>query len=179
VFIRGPQATADEPEAQPADVDGLAVEQRDAVAQVLGVEMRQVDVAVGEVGGGRERREQLRVLTADRRLHDGGAVALEAGPEPARPFPGLVEPHLGAQLNPPADGVGAEQAAHDPAAVVVVVDEQDQVAQADKRVGARRGGRERVRPSVHVAHHMDPHVRSLEPGGPQTDARRTGYTSSY
>jgi hypothetical protein len=47
----GLQAAADEAAQLAADLGRLAVEQRDAVAQVVGVEVRQVDVAVGEVGG--------------------------------------------------------------------------------------------------------------------------------
>ena len=44
-----------------------------------------------------------------------------------------------------------------PARMVGVVQEQQQVAEADQRVGAVTGAPQRVSPAVHVADHVDPH----------------------
>ena len=44
-----------------------------------------------------------------------------------------------------------------PLAVVGVVDEQQQVAQADQRVRAVTGPPERVGPAMDVTDHVDPH----------------------
>ncbi|MGH3409072.1 MAG: hypothetical protein ACRDRJ_42220 [Streptosporangiaceae bacterium] len=53
--------------------------------------------------------------------------------------------------------LGAEQVREDALAVVGVVDEQQQVAQADQRVGVVPGPGQRVGPAVDVTDYVDPH----------------------
>ena len=54
----------------------------------------------------------------------------------------------------------------DALAVVDVFEEQEQVAQADQRVGAVRRSGQRVRAAVHVADHVNSHVTTVGwPGG--------------
>ena len=71
----------------------------------------------------------------------------------------------------PGGVLGAEQLGEDPLGVVVVVDEQQQVAEADQDVGpvARLG--QRVGAAVHIADDVDPHAGHRNPphdrpGGP-------------
>ena len=47
------------------------------------------------------------------------------------------------------------------AAVVGIVEEQEQVAQADQRVGAVARAGQRIRAAVYVAHHVNPHADTL------------------
>ena len=57
--------------------------------------------------------------------------------------------------------LGAEQVGEDALAVVGVVEEQEQVAQADQRVGTVGRAGQRIRAAVYVAHHVDSHVTTV------------------
>ena len=88
--------------------------------------------------------------------------AFRAGREQAeRVLPGLVEFLRGPQLDVPGRRFGAEQIGEDALAVVGIVEEQEQVAQADQRVGAVGRPGQRVRTAVYVAHHVDSHVTTV------------------
>src|SRR3954451_8207829 len=95
------QAAADEAERPVADARGLAVENRDSVADVLSVEPRNVDISVSDVRRGRHRGEQVGVLPADGLLDHLVAVPAHPGPQLRREPAGLVEPALGAQRDQP------------------------------------------------------------------------------
>src|SRR4051812_521740 len=62
---RGLQAATHEAECLVPDARGLAVQNRDAVTEIFGVEPRNVDVAVGDVRRRGHRGEQIGVLPAD------------------------------------------------------------------------------------------------------------------
>jgi hypothetical protein len=62
-----------------------------------------------------------------------------------------------AQLDQLARLLRAEQAGKDPLAVVGVVDEQQQIAEAYQCVSALPGRFERVGAAMDVADHVDPH----------------------
>ena len=80
-------------------------------------------------------------------------------------LPRLVEPAGRPQLDQPPGLLGAEQAGKDPLAVVGVVDEQQQVAEADQRVGAVAGRAQRIGPAMNVAYHVDPHPPTVGKSG--------------
>ena len=61
--------------------------------------------------------------------------------------------------------------------MVGVVDEQQQVAQADQGVRAVRGPGQRVRAAVHVAHHVDAHTLQTE--ARPSPAARPASSSSF
>jgi hypothetical protein len=130
-------------------------------AQVRAPQPGYVNVAVGQVGRGGQRREQFLVLPGRRRLDVGGGVAVEPGPQPRRQLPGLVEPLRGAQVDEPPGRPGAEQVRKYPLPVVGVVYEQQQVTEADQGVGTVRRLAERIGPAVHIADHMHPHANTL------------------
>jgi hypothetical protein len=85
--------------------------------------------------------------------------------QPGRQFPGLVESPGGAQFDVDLGRLGAEQVGEDAFPVVGVVEEQQQVAQADQRVGSASRAGQRVRPPVHVAHYVNSHVTTVRPAG--------------
>ena len=59
----------------------------------------------------------------------------------------------------------SEQVGEDALPVVGIVEEQQQVAQADHRVGPAARAGQRVRPPVHVAHHVNSHATTVRPAG--------------
>src|ERR1700722_20176503 len=124
-----------------------------------------VDVAVGQVGGFGEGTEQLGVLPGHRGLEQAGP-ALPPGREQAeRELPGLVELLLGAQLDVLARRLGPEQVGEDALPMVGVVEEQQQVAQADQRVGTVGRAGQRIRAAVYIAHHVDSHITTVSRPG--------------
>src|SRR5260370_81969 len=90
------------------------------------------------------------------------------------PAPGLVDLLRGAQLDVFTRRLLAEQVGEDALAVVGVVEEQEQVAQADQRVGAVARAGQRIRAAVYVAHHVDSHVTTVSRPG-RTIVTRKGW----
>ena len=78
-----------------------------------------------------------------------------------RQLPGLVEPPRGAQLDVLPGVLGPVELGEYPLRVIGVVQEEQQVAQADQHVRAVSGGGQRVGGTVHVAHHVDSHVINI------------------
>ena len=68
--------------------------------------------------------------------------------------------------------LGPEQVGEDALAVVGVVEEQEQVAQADQRVGAVGRAGQRIRAAVDVAHHVDSHDTTVSRTGQKTVTRK-------
>ena len=124
---------------------------------MIGPQPRDVDVAVGQVGRRRHRREQLGVLRGHGRVDGGAWLAGERRPEPGRELARRVELLRGPQRDELPRRFGAEQVGEYPARMVRVVEEKQQVAEADQRVSAVAGAAERVGPAVHIADHVDPH----------------------
>src|SRR4029077_5893118 len=105
--------------------------------------------------------EYVGVLPLHRRLEEAGP-ALRPGREKAkRVLPGLVEPLGGAQPDVRGRRLRPEQVGEDTLAVVGVVEEQEQVTQADQGVRAVARAGQRVRAAVYVAHHVDSHVTTV------------------
>ena len=92
-----------------------------------------------------------------------GRVTVQLGPQLTGHPPGLVEPLEVAQLDEPAGLLGAEQVGEDALPVIGVVDEQQQITQADQRVRATRAG-QRVRAAMHITDHVDPHEHTVQAG---------------
>jgi hypothetical protein len=88
-------------------------------------------------------------------------VAVERRPQARGHGPGLVEPLGRAQRDELGGPLGAEQGGEDALRVVVVVDEKDQVTQADQRVRAVARPGQRVDPAMDIADDMDPHGQIL------------------
>ena len=119
---------------------------------------RDVDVAVREVRGRRHGREQLGVLAVARPARCAARLAVRATPTaPGRTRAASSKRFWPSQRDEAVGVLLAEQVGEDALRVVVVVDEQHQVAEADERVRAVPGARQRVRAAMDVAHHMDPH----------------------
>ncbi|MFC6676279.1 hypothetical protein ACFQE7_09840 [Nonomuraea ferruginea] len=156
--VVGLEPAADEAEAQPADLHRLPVEHPVAGPEVVAAQAGHVHVAVGQVGRRGHGGEQLGVLGAHVALDVVAGVAVEARPQLGRHRPGLVEALGGAQGDELPGPFGAEQIGEDALAVVVVVDEQDEITETDQRVGAVSRGRQCVGPAVYVTDHMDPHA---------------------
>lgn len=170
---RGGQPAADEPEDPAADLHPLAVEDGGAGPGVLGPEPRHVDVAEGGVGRGGEGGEEVGVLAADRGLDDllpAGAARVQLGPEPAAQRAGLVEAAGGAQCDQGVGVGGAEEVGEDAARVVRVVEEEDQVAEADQGVGPVPGRRQVPTVAMDVTDHMHAHGVTLDRVGRRREA---------
>ena len=89
-----------------------------------------------------------------------GRVTVQLGPQlPGHP-PGFVEPLGIPQLDEAASLVRAEQVGEDALPVVRVVDEQQQITQADEGVRATRAG-QRIRAAMHIADHVNPHGHTV------------------
>src|SRR5260370_33848575 len=88
-------------------------------------------------------------------------VTVEPGPELRRHLPGLVEPVRGAQGDELPGRVRAKQVGKDPFPVIGVVDEQQQVSEADQGVRAVGRTPERLGPAMNIADHMHPHAHTL------------------
>lgn len=127
---------SDETEDAAADLDPLAVEDGGARGGVLRPQGRHVDIAVGRVRRFRERGEHLGVLLAHRLLDRRGPVGADARPQPGTERARLLEATGGAQLDDAVGVLHAEEVREDAARVVGVVEEEDQVTEADQSVGA-------------------------------------------
>src|SRR5262249_11749626 len=101
------------------------------------------------------------VLPPYRGLEEAGP-ALRPGREQAqRVFPGLVELPRGAQGDVPARCFGAEQVGEDALAIIGVVEEKQQGAQANQPGRAPGRAGQRIRAAVYVAHHVDSHATTV------------------
>jgi hypothetical protein len=76
-------------------------------------------------------------------------------PQPGPELPGLREAAGGAQLDEAAGVLRAEQVGEDAARVVRVVEEEEEVPQADQGVGAVTGPGQVTGVAVHIADDMD------------------------
>jgi len=159
--VRRPQPAADEAKGPTAKLDPLPVQYALAWPQVRVPHARNIDVAVCQVGRRRQGREQLRVLPRRRSLDVQGAIAAQRGPQPRRHRAGLVESLLGTQRDVLPRRLRAEEFGENALPVIGVVDEQQQIAEADQRVCAVGCGGQRVGPAVHVADHVNPHDHQL------------------
>src|SRR5262249_49762420 len=83
------------------------------------------------------------------------------GEQAERELPGLVELPRRAQLDVLPGRLGPEQVGEDALAMVVVVEEQQQVTQADQRVGTVGRAGQRICPGVHIAHYVDSHTTTV------------------
>src|ERR1700730_5900019 len=88
-------------------------------------------------------------------------VTVEPGPELCRHLPGLVEPLRGAQGDELPGRVRAEQVSKDASPVIGVVDEQQQVSEADQGVRAVGRAPERIGPAMNIADYVHPHAHTL------------------
>ena len=163
--VARPKAAAHEAERPTAQLDPAPVQHLVPGLEVAGPHGRDVDVAVGQVGGLGQRGEQVSVLG-----HGGGVdrppdrAFRQARRQPRGQLPGLVEPLGQPQGQVPLVLLRAEQVGEDAAPVVGVVQEQQQVPQADERVRPAGRGRQRVEPAMDVAHQVNPHAPTLSPG---------------
>src|SRR6266487_3843749 len=155
------QPAADETERPAAKLNPLPVEHMLARPQVRLPQAGYVDVAVGQVRRRRHDREQLRVLPRRRRLDMAGRFAVQPGPEPCGHRPGRIESLRRPQVNELARRRRTEQVGEYPPPVVGVVNEQQQIAQAEQRVRAVGRDGQCIGPAVHVADHMNPHEHSV------------------
>ncbi len=125
---------------------------------------------IAYVGDG-DRAEQPVVLLPHGVLENGGRVGyprprvLDVGDQRLAGPPAVRSAgELGADL-------GTEHAAEDSARRVAVVDEVDQVAEHDQRVGAVARPGERVGGAVHVGHHVHSHADQTTYGGGSPGSR--------
>lgn len=123
--------------------------------EVVRPQRRQVDIAVRQVGRLGHRAEQLGVLRPDRVFEYRAGIPVERAPQLLAEDARLVEPPGRPQGDQPLGVVRAEQRGEDPAARVLVVQEQHQVAEADQHVGAVTGPGERLDTAVDVADHVN------------------------
>ncbi len=128
-----------------------------AVPDVVAPQTGQVDVAVGEVGGRGHGGEDARVLLADGSLDVVARLPAEGRPQRGGHAPRLLEAAGRAQRDELRRPLLAEHLAEDALRGVVVVDEEDQIAEADEHVGALSRAGEGVRAPVDVTDDMDPH----------------------
>jgi hypothetical protein len=91
----------------------------------------------------------------------GARVAVKAGPQLRRHRSGLVEPLRRAQRDELLGRLGTEQIGKDALRVVRVVNEQQQVTQADQRVSAVPRCGQRIGPAMHIADHVHSHAHTL------------------
>ena len=73
----------------------------------------------------------------------------------------------------------AEQVGEDAPRVVGVVEEQQQVTEADQRVRAVAGPAERIGPAVHVTHHMHPHSPTISRSSAPNQATRAAASPEH
>src|SRR5262249_11702705 len=138
------------------DLDTLAVKYPMADAHVIGPHPRYVDVSVGQEGRRGHRIEKLSVLRGDRLIDLGRWVAYRC-PQLARHLPRRVELLRGAQADELSRVLWAEQVSEDSLGMVGVVEEKQEIAEADQRVGTITGSPQRVASAVYVADHMKAH----------------------
>jgi hypothetical protein len=79
--VGGAQPAADEPEGPPVELDPLTVQDLLPRPHVLGPQLRQVNIAVGQVGRNRHRGEQLGVLPSHGRLDVLTGVPAKLAPQ--------------------------------------------------------------------------------------------------
>ena len=159
------QTTADEAKPKASVLDDLAIDHTVALAQEVRPQGRDIDISVGEQRGRGHRGEQLGVL--------GGHHALEHCPSLRRiddPAPG---PGGGAELagileapgraggNVGPGVIGPEEIGVDSPLRVVVIKEEDEVAEADEQVGPVGGASQFGGSAMHIADDMDPHGATM------------------
>src|SRR6266511_4329190 len=171
------EPAADEADAQPVHLDRLAVEVPNARAQQVTELLREVGVAVRQVGLLGEGREHRLVLCpaggadlrADLRLTPGGALAQRAA--------GLVEATLSTKGDKAPGRLGAVDVRHD-ALQRPVIDQVEQVAADEQYVGLGRLSAELLGGAVDVGNDLDADggsLRRLETVGPTKRETTTCY----
>ena len=168
------QPAPDEAEGPPVQLDSLAVQDVLARPHVVVPEPGQVHVPVGQVRRHGHGREQLGVLPGDRCLDVLPRVAAQPGPQLARHLARLIKAPGRAELHQAPGFLRPEQVGEDSLTVIGVVDEEEQISQADKGVGALPGRAQGVRPAVNVTYHVHPHPPTVGKSGKKASPARGG-----
>src|SRR6266536_4202312 len=154
------EPAADEADAQPVHLDRLAVEVPNARAQQVTELLREVGVAVRQVGAVGEGREHRLVLRPAGGADQRADLRLPPDDAGAQHLAGLVEVAGAAQLDETPGRLGAVDVRHDPLEGAVV-DEVEQVAADEQHVDLGRFPAELLGGTVDVRNDLDMYGGSL------------------
>ena len=169
--VRGAQPASDEAEGPPAELEPLAIQDLLTRPQIIRPQRGQIDVSVRQVGRHGQRREELGVLAARGGLDMIPPITAQLLPQSRRHRPGFVEALGRPQPDEFPRGLRSEQLGKDALARFGVIDEQQQVTQAEKGICTVGRAAESPGVPVHIADYVDPHAQHTRHGSSHPDSR--------